>query len=535
MSLLLLFSLSTPVSASIGGEAPHKCVGLTRSAAVWRESDAASALRIWLDARSDERVLNAHEAARLGQLLSVLNGEIQGTGDWADAAAAMLEATHWRTESETSSGEEPLPSRGMGVGPRVRRAARAAFARLLEGEHAVDVVAWLEREVITRRAAGPESRRAAIGWIRDERPPTLVPALLTVARDPDDPLRPEVLDLLVRWEDEAVDLFLVRLVGRPFDRHDERHPYTLLLSRVRDGATPLGERATAQLAERLRVMLLSHDWRSAARAVALAGRLESSVGVPLLLDALHAWDRRKAEGRGSRRILYELSDELSRISGRTGMGRDPRAWSTWWVAVQQGRTELHASGGSRGEARSSAAFFGLHPRSDQVTFIIDRSGSMSTEWGTTGHDRYTEAVEQMTRFLQASGPATRFNVILFSDSVERSSLELVPATAKNLSSARRSLLARGPNGGTSLRPAVDMALGLKSGNELDLDQVMADTVVVLCDGQTSSGPGWVAPLIEEVGEATQVVFECVLIGSNGDGTLQALAQETGGGYLRVDG
>ena len=80
-----------------------------------------------------------------------------------------------------------------------------------------------------------------------------------------------------------------------------------------------------------------------------------------------------------------------------------------------------------------------------------------------------------------------------------------------------------------------MALGLKSGNELDLDQVMADTVVVLCDGQTSSGPGWVAPLIEEVGEATQVVFECVLIGSNGDGTLKALAQETGGEYLRVDG
>ncbi len=535
MSLLLFFSLSMPVIAPTGREAPPKCVGSTMRVAVRRESDAGSALRAWLDARKDERILNAHEAARLGQLLSVLSEEIQAAGDWADAAAAMLEATHWRTQSETSLGEKPLPSNGMGVGPRVRRASRAAFALLLEGESAADVVSWLEREIIFRRAAGLASRRAAIGWIRDERPPTLVPALLTVARDFDDPLRPDVLDLLVRWEDEAVDLFLVRLVGRPFNRRDARHPYTLLLSRVRNGGTPLGERATEQLAGRLRVMLLSQDWRSAARAVALAGRLKSGVGVPLLLDALHVWDRRKAEGRGSRRILYELSDELGRISGRTGMGRDPRAWSTWWVAVQQGRTELHASGESRGEPRSSAAFFGLHPRSDQVTFIIDRSGSMSTEWGTTGHDRYTEAVEQMTRFLQASGPATRFNVILFSDSVERSSVELVPATAKNLSRARHSLLARGPNGGTSLRPAVNMALGLGSGNELDFDQVMADTVVVLCDGQTGSGPGWVAPLIEEVGEATQVVFECVLIGSNGDGTLKALAQQTGGEYLRVDG
>lgn len=535
MSLLLLLTLTVPAIAPVEGEAPPACVESRGRAAIRCEPDAGTELWAWLDARKDERVLHAFEAARLGQLLSALSLEIQGGGDWADAAAAMLGATHWRTQSETSAGEDPLPSSGRDVGPRVRRAARAAFALLLEGERAADVVAWLERDVIFHRSADLASRRAAIGWIRDERPPTLVPALLTVARDSDDPLRPDVLDLLVRWEDEAVDLFLVRLVGRPFDRREERHPYTLLLSRIRNGGTPLGERATAQLAERLRVMLLSQDWRSAARAVALAGRLESGVGVPLLLDALHAWDRRKSEGRGSRRILYELSDELSRISGRTGMGRDPRAWSTWWVAVQQGRSELHASGESRGEARSSAAFFGLHPRSDQVTFIIDRSGSMSTEWGTTGHDRYTEAVEQMTRFLQASGPATRFNVILFSDSVERSSVELVPATAKNLSRARHSLLARGPNGGTSLRPAVNMALGLGPGNEVDLDQVMADTVVVLCDGQTGHGPGWVAPLIEEIGAATQVVFECVLIGSNGDGTLKALAQQTGGEFLRVDG
>jgi hypothetical protein len=500
-----------------------------------RRLDAGSELQAWLQARVGDQILKAHHAARLGQLLSALTEEIRGDGDWGGAAAAMLRATYWTTESEAGLGEQEDSSSGMGVGPRVRRAARAAFAHLLDGEHTRDVVTWLERDIIFQRSADLASRRAAIGWIRDERPPTLLPVLLTVARDPEDPLRPDVLDLLVRWEDEAVDLFLVRLVGRPLDRRDKRHPYTLLLSRVRNGLTPLGERATLQLADRLRVMLLSNDWRSAARAVALAGHLEAGVAVPLLLDALNVWDRRKAEGRGSRRICSEVCDELARISGRTAMGRDPRSWSTWWVAVQQGRSELHASGESRGEARSSAAFFGLRPRSDQVTFIIDKSGSMSAEWGTTGHDRYTEAVEQMTRFLQASGPATRFNVILFSDSVERSSTELVPATAKNLSRARSSLLARRPNGGTSLRPAVDMVLGIGADGELHLDRVVADTVVILCDGQTGSGKGWVQPLLDRVGEATQVVFECVLIGNSGDGTLQALAQQTGGEYVRVGG
>lgn len=535
MFLLLLPSLFAPAIVPGEPEALPIYVDLSTGATTLGESDAGTELQTWLDARAGDEKLRAYDAARLGRLLSVLTQEIQSGEDWGDEATAMLRATYWRTLSEISTGEDPLLRMGRGIGARVRRAACAAFGLLLEGERARDVVTWLEHDVLFHRSSSLALRRAAIGWICDERPPGLVPGLLTIARDAGDPLRPEVLDLLVRWEDEAVDLFLVRLVGRPFDRRDERHPYTLLLSRVRDGVTPLGERATVQLAERLRVMLLSQDWRSAARAVALAGHLKSEAGVPLLLDALNAWDRRKAEGRGSRRVLYELSDELSRISGRTGMGRDPRAWSTWWVAVQQGRSELHASGESGGQARSSAAFFGLRPRSDQVTFIIDRSGSMSTEWGTTGHDRYTEAVEQMTRFLQASGPATRFNVILFSDSVERSSVELVPATAKNLTRARNSLLARGPNGGTSLRPAVNMALGFGPGNEFNLDQVKADTVVVLCDGQTGSGPDWVGPLLKQVGEATQVVFECVLIGTNGDGALKALAQQTGGEFLRVDG
>jgi len=504
-------------------------------------SDPAEELAAWLRKRVGDRDLQALDAARLGQLLSSVTEEAHGNGDWKGAASALLDATYWTTDHESASvGDRRLPSpqgnqMAGSAGVRVRRAARAAFAGLLEGSRAGEMVAWLEQDVIFKRSADTAARRAGIAWIVNERPPSLVPVLLTVARDTADPLRPAVLDLLVRWEDEAVDLFLVKLVSKSFDKRAKRHPYSLLLDRVRDGKTPLGERATTQLGQRLRVMLLSQDWRTAARAVTLAGHLDAGTGVPLLLDALTVWNRRKAEGRGSRRILSKVTDELCRISGRSGMGGDPRSWSTWWVAVQQGQSELHVTGEGRGEARTSAAFFGLTPRSDQVTFIIDKSGSMDAGWGTTGHNRYVEAVEQMTRFLQASGPATRFNVILFSDTHERSSSELVAATPANLARARHSLLSRAPNGGTSLRPAVELALGIGRDGEMDLDRVEADTVVILCDGQTMGGPSWVAPLLDRVGEATQVVFECVLIGSQGDGTLEALAERTGGEFLRVDG
>ena len=168
-----------------------------------------------------------------------------------------------------------------------------------------------------------------------------------------------------------------------------------------------------------------------------------------------------------------------------------------------------------------------------MTFVIDLSGSMSTGWGTTGHTRYVEAVEQMMRFLQAAGERARFNVVLFNGAVLRSNDDLVPATTRNLDRARRALLELVPGGDTCLRPAVESALGLSA--EPAGEPPEADTIIVLCDGETSEGPSWVAPLLERVRDASQVRFHCVLIGTSGDGTLEALAQGTGGDFLRIGG
>ena len=69
----------------------------------------------------------------------------------------------------------------------------------------------------------------------------------------------------------------------------------------------------------------------------------------------------------------------------------------------------------------------------------------------------------------------------------------------------------------------------------DMERLEADTIVVLCDGETERGPRWVQPTLERVLPHHPLVFHCVLLGGRGDGTLRALAEGSGGSYLRVGG
>ena len=357
-------------------------------------------------------------------------------------------------------------------------------------------------------------------------------ALLLVARNQGDSLRSTALGLLGAWPGDDVDLFLVRLLGRKFDVRTEPHPFNLLLQRVRSQERPLGRRASIELVQRLRQMLLSTDWREVARAVELSAGLGPATRVPLLIDSLAAWQRRMKLGTGSKRVIDDIVRALSQISGRS-VGTNPHNWITWWMAVRTGKTALHAEP-TGGRQVTSSGFFGLRPVTDKVTFIIDISGSMQTGWRTEGHSRYVEAVEQMMVFLQGLGERGQFNVILFSNEPLRSTPRLVKATAKTLEAARESLFSRAPSGGTNLRSAVELALQLDAQGMVDPSRLTADTFVVLCDGETESGSRWVAPLFERIQADAQLRIHCVLIGTKGDGTLEALARATGGDFVRID-
>lgn len=434
-------------------------------------------------------------------------------------------------------GARPLvlqdPSQAASDPPaRLRRIARQALETHFE--HRPDELGGLlSRDVLIRAEEHDEARRlAALDLLRRHPAPGAELAVLTVAQDRGDPLRPASLRALGSWSSVAVDRFLVDNLERPWDRRLDPHPFRLIQERLAE-VRPLSGANRERLVRRAAAWCVDADWRRASMGIELLGHAPAELAVPTWIEALRVWLGRSEGGLGSRRIEHELAGALEALSGRS-IGPHPDRWLTWWNAVQDGQVPL--SNGELGAGgRSTATFFGLRPVSDRVTFVIDRSGSMDGRWGSGEHSRYDEAVVQLQRYLEASGERTRFNVVLFSDDAILSSRSLVPATAENIASAATSLLARTPDGGTHLRHGIELAAALDRGGNAQLELLEADTIIVLCDGDTSQGRGWVPGFLERVNPEARLVFHCVMLASGGDGTLEALAEGTGGQFVRVGG
>lgn len=497
----------------------------------------------WLAAPRDWEGLSEAGARRFGVDLDAVFARAGGAA--RDELALRLTSLAGRFEGDPVMG---------GFAARGRR--------LLEGElvgpRATAVEVWLLTRVVApplgARTVGAfrpslDERRQGITLLEAAGVQQLRTALLTVARRRDDPLRSAALTVLGSWSaahgvDEGVDGFLVELLGEPFDVGSSPHPFNLILDRIRGGGPPLGERARARLQARVAAMILSADWREVARAIRLSEGFPLDERVPLLLDALSVWHQRELSGRPVEHLARAQGDlvrTLRELSGRFHDAR-PEPWIQWWIQVRQGSlprpgsAEFEADRRRRAkEPRSTATFFGIRPESDRVLFVIDASGSMATGFGTSGRTRYQEAVEQMMRFLQGAPDGTRFGVILFSGEPRSTGDRLHGVDPKTLERVRLELLAHEPGGGTRLRPAVERALALDGRGLPDLERLEADTIIVLCDGETDEGWGWVAPTLGRVLPHHPVVFHCVHLGGRSDGTLQALASSSGGTFLRVGG
>ena len=77
-------------------------------------------------------------------------------------------------------------------------------------------------------------------------------------------------------------------------------------------------------------------------------------------------------------------------------------------------------------------------------------------------------------------------------------------------------------------------MGLRTDGSLDLDRLQADTVIVLCDGFKTGGSAWILPILRTVNSRSRLVIHSVLIGGQSDGSLELLAEETGGDFVRID-
>jgi hypothetical protein len=259
--------------------------------------------------------------------------------------------------------------------------------------------------------------------------------------------------------------------------------------------------------------------------------------VPLLIDALELWKKRAESGLQALRIEHELERALQARAERS-YGFDPARWRAWWAAVQSGElAPPRADSGQEGATRPG--FFNIRPWTDRVCFVLDRSGSMFEAFGPPGpggerRSRWDAAVEQLTEFVAELPKGARFDVVVFHDFAEVWRDELVPAD-EDARRAVRLWLAQKPRGGTNLRAGVERAFGFGSNRTLELGRILPDTVIVLCDGVTNDGPGWVPGFLSRINLQARVLFHAVQIGAEGDGTLELLSRGSGGEFVHIDG
>jgi hypothetical protein len=400
---------------------------------------------------------------------------------------------------------------------------------------------WMARQVLAR-ASQPIERRMGAAWLAiGTHAKELELALLACTRDPDPRLVRIALEALSGWDDEAVHALFLQELTNSIAGRSSAHG-RIAEEHFKSAHVPEGSREMLRLSEIVKARLSSTDWRTVSQAVALSKPLEHAAIVPFLIEAMATWKKRGESGGQAVRIEMEILHALEVRSGRK-LGVDPESWRAWWSAVEKGevrgQTPFTTGGGPE---PTRASFFGLKPATDRVTFVLDKSGSMDTAFGpqpagtqSKKHTRWDEAVAQLSGFVEAIGDSARFNVVIFHDYAEAWRPTLVDAGPENRKSARDWLLAHHPGGATELRSGIDRALMIDKSGSVDLVLLEADTVIVLCDGATDEGPQWVVPFMKRVNSQARVVFDCVEIGNEGDGTLPKLARESGGDYVRIDG
>jgi hypothetical protein len=390
---------------------------------------------------------------------------------------------------------------------------------------------FLSREVLSMAQSQPLPRRqAALALLVRKPSPGVMLALLQATRDPDERLRSLALEGLSGWPDTGVHGVFLGLLENSRDnaasRAAEAH-----FARVKLGAGTPEERRLEPL---VRLDIARGDWRAATRAIQLSRALEDTSAMPILILAMEHWQRRAEAGLQSLRIVRELERALEERTG-FGLAFDANAWRAAWAAASAG---THPTRAAVAMPRTQAGFFALEIWSDRVTFVIDRSGSMSDVMkGPEARTRWREAVAQLVQCVRGLQQGSRFNVVLFHDIAQPWKEGLVPVNSENLAELSR-WLDMAPGGTSALKAGVDRGLvasGDKGerGGERRLSE--ADTFVLLCDGATNEGVGWVAPFLERVQTVSRTRFHGVQIGTSGDGALEALARGSTGQFLRIDG
>ncbi len=349
--------------------------------------------------------------------------------------------------------------------------------------------------------------------------------LVVAANKGDGELKSRALLAMAHWPREELDMHL----AQGFAAEPGHRGWQELIAHRVGSHGPLDVKAGALLIPALRGMVTSEDWKVAGQALWIAKGLSKERHVEFLVTSIASVAKGVEDGRVRWRILSDMAAELREISGRS-YGLDPRTWQAWYQRVLAGELELDVK--DEKEARSSVEFFGIGRVSKHVTFVLDGSGSMMSPWATGGSTYYEEAVRQMVAYLKNMGEGTYFRVVLF-ESNAKVMIPLQKVEKDNLDSVRSTMLKRKPNGGTALGAGVELALERNEHDDRRGKAGSSDAFIVLCDGATIEGAAWAQDLIAREDFPLGLRFHCVQLGRSPAQAMKALAEGTGGRFVRV--
>jgi von Willebrand factor type A domain len=438
------------------------------------------------------------------------------------------------------------PSSGSDARPLRMGAFADGLAQRLRGQYGAGTTVFLADRVLLMPGTFLEPQRiAALQLLSDFPQARATESLCFVLNDARASVREQRLasSALVPAPGSAAVAGLVRAVehGPGASRAAARAALVLRLRAPQPGDPKPGEGdLAASLAKASLGALLDRDWTIAEGAAELACFVPAEQAVPALIEALFVWKSRRFEQPGNTplpgagRTSLAIHAALQELTGRT-IPPDPERWQRMLAAVQAGAPLCVPPDPN---ATSAASFFGLTLGSDQVAFIVDRSGSMagapppnSAEARSTNpaQTRLEAASAELLRALEHSGPETWFQIALFSSTGQLWRTHLTRADEQGLRQARGFLAGQSPDGGTQLASGIEAWLG---GLDPRTGRPPVDTVVILCDGETVENARWAQQLLLDP-RVTAVRFHCVQIGGARADALQALCTGSGGRLVRL--
>ncbi|MFT7670573.1 MAG: hypothetical protein ACI8X5_003283 [Planctomycetota bacterium] len=538
LNVLMLVSALIGFCAPLAGGAPARALQREQSIA-----PSLAKIRSWVDRGP---VFEAEQVRKMSVTLDKVDRYwVLGVGPSEEIQLVLLDffGRCLRIEGQVAQwqpfrirAEHPSDDKEQGL---LRRVKAILVRRLPQSGRFLTLEVLMGRE---RGQSHPLERRvAACAVLKEDQTPQSTLGLLSCTRPtpPATSIPPELLAAAIRGiagrDGQGVNLRLLDLLKKDTNGANSAWKQEIE-AHFRSIEIPLTERRSIDaLLLYVHAEIAAPDWRQASRAAKISRCLPDEAAFPVLIEALKLWIQRGNQpGAQVRRIQGEIVAELDHRSGRH-LGIYAERWETLYESWQRGDIALNIADIGQ-EGRTIGGFFGLRPETDRVTFVLDHSHSMAESFGPKkGQNRLDEAVEQMGRLLGQLPANARFNVVTFADGARswKSKLELADETS--IQNARKWVLATLPRGGTDLREGVEEAMLIDKRGNVDLSDLETDTIIVLCDGQTSNGPTWVENFLRRANSDARVVFYAVQLGSGGDGTLEELCKLTGGEFLLVNG